>query len=338
MKKTNLLILSVFISINLYSQRNNPLTKSKGSLKTGFEYSEIGDFSDAGHFIIDITPVRSMVYGNYQNVGSGLGLSVMLNNKISFDADFAYNFYSYAWLDYRETYGLEKYKKNSSIEFGSNLGYTISNKKVTKDAYTTLKVESNTIYYAMLPATVSKSIIAQVGFKSLGMFNSSEPTFTTYSYDSMYDTTYVILSPKKVKNFFQNKSLYLGLKYTEIVDTRYKTDIYGEVSATRLNEIYGGLLLGLKPAFNTISHYNTDDPYYPNEITSVVPILPSSQAELNSQYNFLPLGFKLGMMNSDKRSVLSLWLGVCNVSRILQKCTSAIIIKSKHYIQNCKKQ
>ncbi len=307
MKTFFILFSLVFFGYNIYAQRNNP--SKNEDLKSGFDYTEIGDFSDGSYLMFDIVPVRSMVYGNFQNVGLGAGINLNLSNKFSFDLDFAYNYFTYAWLESSYDYGIEKFKKNSSLEYGSTLGYTVFNKKSKKESsYTYLgqdKENHSIYYYAMLPATVSKSLLVQVGYKSIGMYNMSEPTFTQYNYDETFNTTTIASYPNTVKSLFQNNSIYCGLKYSEIIDTRYKTDIYGEVSSTSMREFYGGLLVGLKQKFPTICQYYRNDFYDVNNITDAVPISAASQQELESDYKFLPYGFKAGYMNSDKDSGLA---------------------------------
>lgn len=296
------LLFNAGIAVNALSQRDNPPT-NKGTEQSGFQYEEIGDLSEGGHFVADIVPLRSMIYGNYQNVGLGAGLSFYnIADKISLETDFAFNYFTYAWLESSLSFGIEDFDKKSSMEYGAVLGYTISSKKEKKESYTHLQTVGNVIHYSMLPATRTRSIAVQAGFKSIGMYNQSTPSFTSAYYDPWYDTTTYNYGAKTVRNFFKSRSVYLGVKFTTTVDTRFKTDKYGEVSAHNMREIYGGLLVGMKSKMPTIYQYLQNDPYYVNEITDVAPLPLNGQKELESDYNFLPVGFRVGLLNSDKRS------------------------------------
>lgn len=296
------LVFSTFLVGGTLAQRDNPPTK-KGTEQSGFKYEEIGDFSEDGHFVADIIPIRSMIYGTYHNIGAGAGLSFYnLGGKVSLETDFAFNYFNYPWAEGSLYHGIENYDKKSSMEFGGVISYSLSAKKEKKETYTYLQSPGNVIHYSMLPATHSRSVLLQAGFKSIGMFNQSDVTFSDYYYDPYEDTATLIKGPKAVQNFFQSRSVYLGVKFLKTTDTRYNTDKYGEVSAHNMSEIYGGLLIGMKTEIPDVYQYQHNSSYYPNDITDVVPIPVAGQRELEEDYNFLPVGFRVGIMNSDKRS------------------------------------
>lgn len=297
-----ILLFAVLIAANAFSQRDNPPTK-KGTEQSGFKYEEIGDFSEGAHFVADIMPLRSMVYGTYHNVGAGAGLSFYnLANKISIETDFSFNYFNYAWAEGSLYHGIENYDKKTSMEFGGVISYSLGTKKEKKETYTYLQRIGNVIHYSMLPATHSRSILLQAGFKSIGMFNQSDVSFSDYDYDPYKDTSILTTGPRAVQNFFQSRSVYLGVKFLKTADTRYKTDKYGEVSAHNMSEIYGGLLIGMKTEIPDVYQYQHNSSYYPNDITDVVQIPAVGQQELERDYNYLPVGFRVGYLNSDKRS------------------------------------
>jgi hypothetical protein len=306
-EKFILMISSMLFSItvmtsNLSAQRNNPPAK-KGSLESDFKYEEIGDFSESSYFIADIIPLRSMLNFNYQNLGSGVGLGLYnIKGKFSIEADYIYNYFNYAYRNSEFSSSTLPYKKSSSMEYGGILGFTFKSKKEKQDSYTLLKVEGNVRKYSNLPAVITTAYSFQIGFKSIGLYNLSNPTFTGKVINSMTDSiSYKLISPT-VRSLLNNRSLYLGVKRTISRNTKFKTDKYGEVRSTRLNEIYGGMLIGLKSKFPTIYQLFKEDNYEPQLITSVSTLPLNGQEELENNYKFLPVGMRLGWMNSDRSS------------------------------------
>lgn len=294
----------LLLNFGLFAQRNNP-PKKNGSQKKVFEYELIGDFSSEPYFTADINFLRSMIYGNYANFGAGAGIGMYnIGKKLSLEGDFAYNYFTYTYKGTNFIFGIEDYNKKSSLEFGGTIGYNLfQTKKEIKECYTPLKNEGNVILHTMLPAIESITYSAHIGFKSIGMFNESAPSFTASFYDSQIDSTYVYYAENTVTNFFQNNSIYLGLKRTSIIDTRYLTKDYGEVGSDYVTEIYGGILLGFKPTFPRIYQYIKDE-VYTTEINSTEQISTNGQIELESSYNFLPVGLKVGYVKSNKISGL----------------------------------
>ena len=318
-------IFFLLLNFGLMAQRNNPPTKN-GSQKKGFEYELIGDFSSEPYFTADFNFLRLMNYGNYVNFGAGAGIGCYnIAKKVSLETDFAYNYFTYTYKGAGYTFGIEDYDKKNSLEYGGTIGYNLfQTKKEIKECFTPLKSEGNVILYSMLPATESITYSAHLGFKSIGMFNESAPSFTSSFYDSQIDSTYVYYGENTVTSFFQNSSIYLGLKRTSIIDTRYLTKDYGEVSSDNLTEIYGGILIGFKPKFPAIFQYIKDETYT-DEINSVEQISTNGQTELESSYKFLPVGIKAGLIKSSKASAfgfnfeVALYPGYC--SNVLQQAT-----------------
>ncbi len=301
-----IVILFLLLNFGLMAQRNNPPTKN-GSQKKGFESELIGDFSSEPYFTADFNFLRLMNYGNYVNFGVGAGIGFYnIANKVSLETDFAYNYFTYTYKGAGYTFGIEDYDKKNSLEYGGTIGYNLfQTKKEIKECYTPLKAEGNVIFYSMLPATESVTYAAQLGFKSIGMFNESAPSFTASFYDSQTNSTSVYYGENTVTSFFQNSSIYLGLKRTSIIDTRYLTKDYGEVSSDNLTEIYGGILIGFKPKFPAIFQYIKDETYT-DEINSVEQISTNGQTELESSYKFLPVGIKAGLVKSSKSSAFGI--------------------------------
>jgi len=291
---------------NLSAQRNKPLTKN-GSPESDFKYEEIGDFSESPFFVADIIPLRSMIYGNNINMGSGIGLSLHnIAKKVSIETEFVYNYFNYEYLSsINYYYGTKPAMGQKSVEFGGVLNYRIKSTKERFDSYTLLKSQGITNTYSDLPANHTTAYFFQSGFKNIGMYNVSESKFTVNYTDPTTDSTYYTTANREVRSYFNNRALYVGIKRVVSSDTRYKTDKYGEVSTHDMSEIYGGLLIGLKSKFPTIYKYLREDSYETNMITSIAPIPTIGQQELESNYKYLPVGMRFGWMESDRRSGLA---------------------------------
>lgn len=286
---------SFFLTNNLTAQ----VVSSSNSDK--IEYNVIGDFSSNDYFSLDLTPFRSMIYGNYLNIGAGGALGLYnIAQRFSIEGEFIYN-YGYAEiLSSNCDFGLENYDKKSAKEFGGTLSYNISSsKKLFEENYVHLKDVKNISYYTTLPAKQLKIYSVQFGYKSIGMYNLSNPTFTSSYYDAAFDTTYTNKSEKTVRSFFQNSSIYVGVKFSKIINTKYSTAKFGNVQSDHLNEIYGGILVGFKPSFPQIYRYYYDS-FKVNEISEAVQIPVVGQMEYENDFKFLPVGFKAGVSLSGK--------------------------------------
>jgi hypothetical protein len=298
--------MTLVITSNLSAQRNNPPSKNS-SPESDFKYEEIGDFSKSPFFVADIIPLRSMIYGKNINLGSGIGLSFHnIAKKVSIETEFVYNYYNFEYIssiDYY--YGTKPAMGMQSMEFGGVLSYTFKSSEERFDSYTLLKSQGITNTYSNLPANHTTAFMFQTGFKNIGMYNVSESKFTVDFTDPTTDSTYYVSGNREVRSYFKNKALYIGIKRVVSSDTRFKTDKYGEVSSTNMSEIYGGLFFGLKSKFPTIYKYLREDSYQTNMITSLATLPSIGQQELESNYKYLPIGMRVGWMNSDRRSGLA---------------------------------
>ncbi len=261
--------------------------KSKAT-EPDFYYSVESNIKNTGYFSLQIDPIAAGIIGNH--VISGIGAQGRISNlfeKFSLDLGYNFNYFDYSIDQNKIGYESFDIDQKSSSNLEASIGFTFMQERKNEQVVVQLKKTSLVETVSFLPADVVKSYIIRAGYMNYGMFLRGEATADDEANGFFYAADHY--------NIFQNVNVIsLGIVRKKSIDTKYKTDKYGDKRENRDHEIYFDVLFNIGNEFPQINRLMYNDPTYPNEPSDKLVVPYNEQNAFREQFVKLPVGIKVG--------------------------------------------
>lgn len=288
-----LIIVSVLFS-NAQAQDDKP----------DFYYEITSEVDDDPSFLqVSVSPVEFSYMGNF--VGFGIGASVLASDvfdNFSFEGKLDYNYFNFSTDKNKLNIVTPNYEKPKSYSLDFTIGYTIKKETKSEEWGLSLDTKGNTEYVSYVPAKAVYRYCARVGFNRRLNIAKTE----VYYYDSITDDFGQVFNSQLGGGLhlaqFQN-SLTLGFERKISVESTYRTDKYGVKVNSIEKSLFVDALIGLGGEFPILYETQFDDPFRPNDITSIEQLSANGQngIEEDEIMKKLPVGLRLGISQGSRK-------------------------------------
>ena len=279
--KSLMTILLISFNLAVFSQKDEA---------PDFTYTPTGNIKSSANIGFVLNPLDLDV-----QIGAALSGGIIISNIAELiSAEFMYSRYyaahSYNALN-RRGYMPEDYENLSAKRLDFRLGINFLQTNKSEEYGVTLKSRGNTTYISYMPCNVITSYSAKIGFLRRGFFSKEEdvdfPASTArFNTALLYQTSNVIS---------------IGASRKLSIESTFDTDKYGEVSEYKESELYADVLFSIGNNVSAVEKLMYENSTYPNEHSSIIPLLNSEQRAFESFHKTLPVGIRVGARVSGRK-------------------------------------